>query len=188
MPRPISFEEYIEVTAPRVVTFTEGEVEPIVADQPPAQEIIFSEAEGETSMAPAPPPSMVPVPDVLASPRGGLPGSTPSAPYAGVLDPPGAPNWLFSRPPSRRARRRVQPSVPPSGPPVPPVPVLAPEAPASPYHDVLRPPRGYEGVVAQANWPLLVRAPLRRGYISFELADAWKLPRPTGTFGGMSEG
>jgi hypothetical protein len=61
------------------------------------------------------------------------------------------------------------------------------EAPASPYRDVLRPPRGYEGVVAQTSWPLLVRPPLRQGYISFELADAWSLPRPSGIFGGMSE-
>jgi hypothetical protein len=123
---------------PGEVTFTESEVEPIVADRPP-DEIVFSEAEGETFMAPAPPPSMVPAPDVVASPGGEPPGRTPSAPYAGILDPPGATDRLLARPRSRHTRRRVQPSVPPSGPPVPPVPVLAPESAGS-YEPILREP------------------------------------------------
>jgi hypothetical protein len=125
MTTPIEEFEPVYVTGrrPQEVTFTESEVEPIVADRPP-EEIVFSEAEGETFMAPAPPPSMVPAPDVLASPSGEPPGRTPSAPYAGILDPPGATDRLFARPRSRRTRSRVQPSVPPSGPPVPvPAPV-----------------------------------------------------------------
>jgi hypothetical protein len=40
---------------------------------------------------------------------------------------------------------------------------------------------------SEAGWPPLIRPPLRRGYISFELSDAWDLPRPLGMYGGMSE-
>jgi hypothetical protein len=46
-------------------------------------------------------------------------------------------------------------------------------------------PAPYEGILA--SWPLLVRQPVRRGYISFELSDAWDLPRPSGLYGGMSQ-
>jgi hypothetical protein len=157
MPRQINFDDYYMTgryygTAPRQeeVTFTESEAEPIIAEEivfseaegetfRAPEEIVFGEAEGETFTAPAPPPIVGSVPNVLASPRGEPPGTTPSAPYAGILDPPGTPNWLFSRPRLRRPRRRVQPMTPPSGPPSPPVPVRSIEQPGS-YEPILRAP------------------------------------------------
>ena len=41
--------------------------------------------------------------------------------------------------------------------------------------------------VPDTSWPPLVRQPLRRGYISFELDDAWDLPRPSGMYAGLSQ-
>jgi hypothetical protein len=47
-----------------------------------------------------------------------------------------------------------------------------------------RRPRAYDEVVAP---PLLGRGPLRRGVISWELVDAWDLPRPTARLAGVTE-
>ncbi|SHN88514.1 hypothetical protein SAMN05660350_04548 [Geodermatophilus obscurus] len=146
------------------IVLGEDEAEPIVGPPSPYQEVVvFPECEVEPIIGAAPsayhPATTSVVPE------------TPHSGYDDVIHVPDAEEELAAQPRESSPYGAVT-----AVPDLTRTPPLAP-APRSPYTGVIAGPRlAGDG-----------RGPLRRGVISWELVEAWDLPRPEANLGSLSE-
>jgi hypothetical protein len=149
---------------PYTFVFDESDVEPIVGRAPtPYTSVVFDETDVEPIIGRR---SASPYDNVVGvSPREHPPEPATSSPYRQALatDPS-----MLEPNPGRRADGY--------------------ENVVAPWHaDFSDEPEVIEGRLPQRAPPtLLQRVPLLHGHISFELSDAWDLPRPTDPPGGLS--
>jgi hypothetical protein len=182
------------------IVFEESEVEPIVGTAPSAYDgsTVFKPP-GESGVTPAPSAydGVIVFPEsegeVFTAPRA-------RSPYEGTIAFSESEGEVFTAPRRPFAPRR-QSTYDRA--------VVFDESEVEPI--IGRVPRGYGGVISsqeivfpeeegevfraptppaiapQSSLPLLGRGPIRRGVISWELLDAWDLPRPTAKLAGVSE-